>query len=542
MAKKEGKQAETGAVVVTQAAAPAPPTEKKIAIVGCSDTKHLAPHNDPSWEMWGMNNAYTNVPRRTGWFEIHPIKFTDGKYFRRKLIRPGVFEWSNEFRGQPMETYIRDLAGLDVPVYMQQHWDAIPKSVPYPLQDITSRFGDYFTNSVSYMIALAIMQGATEIGCYGVDMATGCPAPDVKVLTADLRWVRADSLQVGDEVMAFDEMPTDSGGNSRRWKKAAVTACPKITKPCYRLKLEDGTEMIVSARHGWLTYGEHQNKWRAQENIITPYHRHDRPTRVVKVLDTWDRDLTWESGYLAGAFDAEGHISQRPRSNSNTCNITVGFAQKSNVMCETVEKIIAQYGFRFRDKTGSTGSNGDCNKFAIKGGKPEILRFLGSTRPPRLMNKFNPDILGQLISKDNVAVIESEFIGDHPVIGLETEAKTFIAEGICSHNSEYGPQRPSCEYFLGIAVGLGIKIVIPKQMDLLKTKFLYGFQEREATAWESKLVMMKEAMEARQAKALNQIEIGKKQNDQYIGAIEALKEIQRIQSNWGDSKLWQDPY
>jgi len=281
MAKKEGKQAETGAVVVTQAAAPAPPTEKKIAIVGCSDTKHLAPHNDPSWEMWGMNNAYTYVPRRTGWFEIHPIKLQDGKYFRRKLLRPGVFEWSNEFRGQPMETYIRDLAGLDVPVYMQQHWDAIPKSVPYPLQDITSRFGDYFTNSVSYMIALAIMQGATEIGCYGVDMATG---------------------------------------------------------------------------------------------------------------------------------------------------------------------------------------------------------------------------------------------------------------------SEYGPQRPSCEYFLGIAVGLGIKIVIPKQMDLLKTKFLYGFQEREATAWESKLVMMKEAMEARQAKALNQIEIGKKQNDQYIGAIEALKEIQRIHSNWGDSKLWQDPY
>jgi hypothetical protein len=283
MARKEGKQqqAETGAVVVSQAAAPTPPTEKKIAIVGCSDTKHFAPHNDPSWEMWGMNNAYNHIPRRTGWFEIHPIKFKDGKYFRRKLIRPGVFEWSNEFRGQPMEKYIQDLSGLDVPVYMQQHWDAIPKSVPYPLQDILSRFGNYFTNSVSYMIALAIMQGATEIGCYGVDMATG---------------------------------------------------------------------------------------------------------------------------------------------------------------------------------------------------------------------------------------------------------------------SEYGPQRPSCEYFLGIAVGLGIKITIPKQMDLLKTKFLYGFGEVEAQAWESKLMMMLEAMDARQAKAINQMEIAKKQNDQYIGAKEALKEIQRIWANFNESKIWNDPY
>jgi hypothetical protein len=414
MAKKEGKQAETGAVVVTQAAAPAPPTEKKIAIVGCSDTKHLAPHNDPSWEMWGMNNAYTNVPRRTGWFEIHPIKFADGKYFRRKLLRPGVFEWSNEFRGQPMEAYIKDLAGLDVPVYMQQHWDAIPKSVPYPLQDITSRFGNYFTNSVSYMIALAIMQGATEIGCYGVDMATGCFTGDTKIQLA-----------------------------------------------------ADGPVSLATLVNRRGSFG------------------------------VWSRDKD------GNVVTARGHSARLTKRNARL--VGVCFGDGSFARCTP------DHPFMLSD--GSYIQAQSLTATHILAGSKRVERVY--ERPER------EDVYDITVDKTH---------------------NFLLANGACVHNSEYGPQRPSCEYFLGIAVGLGIKIVIPKQMDLLKTKFLYGFGEVEAQAWETKLVQMLEAMDARQQKAINTMEIAKKQNDQYIGAKEALKEIQRIWANFNESKIWQDPY
>lgn len=515
----------------------APVVVKKVAIVGCSDTKNLAPYDDKSWDIWAMNNAFNHAKRPSAWFEIHPIKCVDGKFFRRKLIRPGVFEWSKEFRGQDMGEYLKAIAALNCTVYMQQHWDIIPKSVPFPLQEITSKFGRYFTNSVSYMIALAILQGYREIGCYGVDMATGCPAPDVKVLTADLRWVRADSLNVGDEVMAFDEHPHSDDGPSRRWRKATVTACARIKKPCYRLKLEDGTEMIVSARHGWLTHGENENKWRAQENMITPHHRADRPTRIVRALRTWAEDRSWEAGYLAAAFDGEGHISQMPRHHAFTSGLVAGFAQKPNKMSETVENIMRKYGFECR----MNQEDGGTMKYRVNGGRPEILRLLGSVRPQRLLDKFDPSILGQFNSMENVAVIESEFIGDHEVIGLETSEKTFIAEGLASHNSEYGPQRPSCEFFLGIAAGLGIKITIPEQADLLKTRFLYGFEEREQCAWEAKITQMLEAMEGRKAKALQQFEVANKQIQQYVGAIEAVRETQRIWSNIADTKIWSDP-
>lgn len=43
--------------------------------------------------------------------------------------------------------------------------------------------------------------------------------------------------------------------------------------------------------------------------------------------------------------------------------------------------------------------------------------------------------------------------------------------------SEYGYQRPSCEFFLGVAQGKGIKVRIPNASDLLKTAFQYGDDE-----------------------------------------------------------------
>lgn len=39
---------------------------------------------------------------------------------------------------------------------------------------------------------------------------------------------------------------------------------------------------------------------------------------------------------------------------------------------------------------------------------------------------------------------------------------------------EYASQRPSCEYFIGLAIGLGIEVQIPDTSDLLKSAELYG--------------------------------------------------------------------
>ena len=44
-------------------------------------------------------------------------------------------------------------------------------------------------------------------------------------------------------------------------------------------------------------------------------------------------------------------------------------------------------------------------------------------------------------------------------------------------SSEYGHQRPSCEYFVGIADGLGIEMIVPERSDICKARKLYAFQD-----------------------------------------------------------------
>ena len=47
--------------------------------------------------------------------------------------------------------------------------------------------------------------------------------------------------------------------------------------------------------------------------------------------------------------------------------------------------------------------------------------------------------------------------------------------------AEYYVHRLSTEYMLGVAEGLGIKVVVPHNSELLKCKYLYGFQENPHT-------------------------------------------------------------
>jgi len=46
-----------------------------------------------------------------------------------------------------------------------------------------------------------------------------------------------------------------------------------------------------------------------------------------------------------------------------------------------------------------------------------------------------------------------------------------------AQGTEYANQRPSCEYFLGLAAGMGVKIHVPPQSDLLKNTTLYGVED-----------------------------------------------------------------
>lgn len=97
-------------------------------------------------------------------------------------------------------------------------------------------------------------------------------------------------------------------------------------------------------------------------------------------------------------------------------------------------------------------------------------------------------------------------------------------------HQEYGSQRPSCEFFLGCAAGLGRKIMLPATCDLLKARFIYGFEEERANQFNEKVDKLISSMQQRYNISQQNFALAQKQMDQYIGAMECAKEIKKI---WG---------
>jgi hypothetical protein len=67
-------------------------------------------------------------------------------------------------------SYHRWLQQSHIPIMMQERYPDVPASIKYPFGTMITEFPrGYMTNTVAYMIALALMEGVTHIGIYGAD-------------------------------------------------------------------------------------------------------------------------------------------------------------------------------------------------------------------------------------------------------------------------------------------------------------------------------------------------------------------------------------
>ena len=129
-----------------------PGDRRKVAIVGFAETtRDKAPWNDPTFEIWGLNELYMVIPRADRWFEIHC-----DHNIRHSFRDPKHWEW---------------LKTCEIPVYMTRKYKEIPTCIVYPKDKMLKMFGDVFSSSIAEMYAYAIYEGFDEIHMYGVDMA-----------------------------------------------------------------------------------------------------------------------------------------------------------------------------------------------------------------------------------------------------------------------------------------------------------------------------------------------------------------------------------
>lgn len=125
------------AVLDAAAGVVAPSARKRIAICGfASSSRHLIPVNDPTWEVWGLNQLYRHIPRADRWFDIHR-------------------NWNEEV--VPGTDYVGWIKECGIPFYMADPQPDLPTSVRFPIERLIAKFGvDYFTSTIAFMLALAI--------------------------------------------------------------------------------------------------------------------------------------------------------------------------------------------------------------------------------------------------------------------------------------------------------------------------------------------------------------------------------------------------
>lgn len=247
-----------------------------------------------------------------------------------------------------------------------------------------------------------------------------CLDPESLVLAADLRWVPARTLNVGDQIIGF---PEDLRGN-QTLERSIVERAEIVEAHKYRIVTDRG-ETIVSAQHKFV-YGKPRThnrlRWVDAQNL--------KPGDWVKfAASPWAEKRDYTCGWLAGVYDGEGCISQT--GSYTHCQV----AQKPGVVLDGIREGLAEIGVIANESPQL--ASGVVNLHCA--GMWQAMRLLGMIRPRRLMLKSAKVWEGRRAFNTRgdhhyAKVVSVEYLGRGTVVSLGTSTKTLIADGFLGHN------------------------------------------------------------------------------------------------------------
>lgn len=282
-------------------------------------------------------------------------------------------------------------------------------------------------DEMAHIIASGASRSAAEI--------YNCLDPDTRVLTADLVWKRIDDLAEGESLMAFDEETDGTPGSSRRLREAQVEHKWDTYGLAYRISFDDGTSVVCSGNHRWLASGDQKGKnwsWRSIETPSREGLRGGGNPKSLKVgdlirkvtTDPWEQETSYESGYLAGMLDGEGHVRW-------DAGLRVVFTQKPGPVLDRVDRHLGQLGYTTRSHVHAPSGCVNVNVSGIEG-----LRLIGSLGLTRLAGNLRPQWEGKTFRRAaSKKIVSIEPLEEQRLVDLQTSTGTFIAEGLASHNS-----------------------------------------------------------------------------------------------------------
>ncbi len=281
----------------------------------------------------------------------------------------------------------------------------------------------------------ALILKGRQMGC--------CYTPDMKILTADYRWVTLEDIQIGERIMAVDEElhPLKNSANRRNPRKmrvAIVEAKAYFFKEVFEVCLDNGAKVTVTAEHRHLSRqrGGDYTIWReVSKTKVGDYIRYITPPPQ-------PTNTPYEDGWFGGLLDGEGSYRENPQ-------IRISLTQTDGAVLRRAKKYLDDRGISYHE---GIDSRQPSSKSKL-GSKPvhclainkftDMIRVLSDCRPSRFINKEifdGHELPGKAIKGGGACwakVVSIKPIGRNKVIDLQTSKKTYICEGLVSHNSTY---------------------------------------------------------------------------------------------------------
>lgn len=292
-----------------------------------------------------------------------------------------------------------------------------------------------------------------------------CLAGDTPILMADGRTRPLADLRVGDRIYG-----TERVGNRRRYVTTRVLAHWTTVKPAFRLTLRDGTQLIASGDHRFLT----DRGWRHvtggacqdQRQVLAPGDLlvgtghfatgpkggveyqcgylaglaagHGEPVdpRVLaraREYLTGEESISlpiqhpevpseeWHKGFLAGVFDVDGDFARGSLRVGRTGRTTVA------VVAEALRRLGFDYVLE------DVGNRSGLYRMRVTGGLGEHLRFMHTTDPAHTSMGELAGVVLRSGPRLAVATIEPLDL-DLTLYDITTGTGDFIANGMVSHN------------------------------------------------------------------------------------------------------------
>jgi DNA repair photolyase len=320
-----------------------------------------------------------------------------------------------------------------------------------------------------------------------------CLAGDTPILMADGRTRALAQLQVGDEVFGTREA---AGGGPRRYVRTRVEAHWRSVKPAFRVTLADGTELVASGDHRFLTDRGWKHVMRGGgDEPVRPFL-----TKAVSLIgpgrfaDGPVFDDDYRRGYLCGTLRGDAQdagVLLRVSRYLQAAGVR-GSAERSLraagglVAAEQTAALVAwpfapgdgwRKGFLagMFDAAGTCDADGlrivgadpaasawiegclaslgfayaiDAGGVVVGGGLREQLRFAHATGPS-LTARCAPE--GRLVASDAaLGVVDIEPLGPSiQLYDITTGTGDFIANGVVSHNCFARPTHTYLDFDAG---------------------------------------------------------------------------------------------